>query len=430
MKTPLWPLGLGIALLLLTGSNAAPAQNYLHTSGAKIVDAHGHEVRLTGLSWFGLETSNYCPHGLWARSLDSMLDQIKALGYNLIRVPYCNQLFDPDSVPNGIDFNLNPNLEGLTGLEILDELVDGAGRRGLKIVLDRHRPDAEAQSPLWYTDRYSEARWIADWQMLAERYRGNDTVIGCDLHNEPHGPATWGTGDLATDWRLAAQRAGNALLAVNPHLLIIVEGVERLGNDVYWWGGNLAAAGASPVQLSVPNQLVYSAHDYCASVYPQPWFSDPSYPRNLPAVWEAHWGYLAKGNLAPVLLGEFGTRDQTAADQQWFRTLANYLQGNGLSFAFWCWNPDSGDTGGLLQDDWQKVNPDKQAVLQPLLIGGAGSTSSSPAPASSPNANPVAPPGPTATPQPAGSPSPMPKPAAAPVSAAAADHPRRANVTR
>ena len=48
-------------------------------------------------------------------------------------------------------------------------------------------------------------RWINDWEMLAARYMGNDTVFGCDLHNEPHSPADWGGGD-ANDWSLAAER--------------------------------------------------------------------------------------------------------------------------------------------------------------------------------------------------------------------------------
>jgi aryl-phospho-beta-D-glucosidase BglC (GH1 family) len=67
------------------------------------------------------------------------------------------------------------------------------------VVLDR------GQSELWYTSSVSEERWIADWRMLAERYAGDPTVVGVDLHNEPHGKATWGDGNLATDWRLAAQ---------------------------------------------------------------------------------------------------------------------------------------------------------------------------------------------------------------------------------
>ncbi len=199
-----------------------PAQgqqlDFLHTDGQRIVDANGNLVIITGLSWFGLETENYALHGLWARNLESFLDLVVELGFNTIRIPYSNQLFDPDSVPNGINYDLNPDLESLNGLEIMDRIVAGAGERGVKIILDRHRPDSHAQSELWYTPQYSEERWISDWVMLAERYAGDDTVIGVDLHNEPRGQATWGSDDAATDWRLAAERAGNAILEVNPNL--------------------------------------------------------------------------------------------------------------------------------------------------------------------------------------------------------------------
>lgn len=354
------------------------AQNYLHTSGRQILDSANRPVRITGVNWFGLETSNYAPHGLWTRSMSSMLNQIRDLGYNTLRVPFSNQLFDSGSVPNGIDVNQNPDLVGLTGIQIMDKLVAGARDRGLKIILDRHRPDANGQSELWYTGAYPESRWISDWQMLATRYLNNDTVIGFDLHNEPHGPASWGDNNTATDWRLAAERAGNAILAINPRLLIIVEGIERVGNDYYWWGGNLSAAGTYPVRLNVANQLVYSTHDYPASVYGQSWFYAPNYPSNLAGIWESHWGYLMTANTAPVLLGEFGTRNQTTIDQQWFRTIADYISSRSMNFTFWSWNPNSGDTGGILQDDWRTVNADKQAVLQPLLApligtgGGAG----------------------------------------------------------
>jgi endoglucanase len=297
----------------------------------------------------------------------SFLDQIQSLGFNSIRVPFCSQMLDAGSTPNGIDFGQNPDLQGLTALQILDKLVDGATARGLRIVLDRHRPDSGAQSELWYTAQYSEQRWLSDWTMLAQRYASNPTVIGFDLHNEPHGSATWGDGNMATDWRLAAQRAGNAILAVNPHLLIIVEGVQTAGGTSYWWGGNLKGAASAPVTLSVSNQLVYSIHDYPASVSAQSWFSDPTYPTNMPGVWDSYWGFLVTQNVAPVWIGEFGTLDQTASDQQWLSSMVSYLGGKSLGFAFWCLNPDSGDTGGLLADDWTTVNQNKLSALAPLL---------------------------------------------------------------
>ena len=344
----------------------------LRTDGGNIVDANGSVVRLTGVNWFGLETGTFAPQGLWARSLNDMLDQIVQAGFNTIRLPYSDQLFDASSVPNGIDLQKNADLQGLTGLQIMDQVVQRAGERNLKVILDRHRPTATAQSELWYTEHVSEQRWIDDWVMLAGRYRGNQTVIGADLHNEPHGPATWGDGNPQTDWRAAAQRAGNAVLQANPDWLIIVEGIEHQGNDWYWWGGNLSMAGELPVELSVPNKLVYEAHDYGPGVASQKWFQANDFPLNLSSIWYSHWAYLKLSGIAPVLIGEFGGRS-VGDDREglWQRSLVTYLQLNGFDYTYWCWNPNSGDTGGVLQDDWTTLNQAKLSVLQayqwPLL---------------------------------------------------------------
>ena len=116
----------------------------------------------------------------------------------------------------------------------------------------------------------------------------------------------------------------------HPGWLIVVEGIESYNGDFYWWGGNLMGAGSSPVVLSVANRVVYSAHDYPASVYNQPYLSAANYPSNLPSIWDAHWGYLKKNNIAPVLLGEFGSRLQTTSDQQWFNSIVTYL-GTGVT---------------------------------------------------------------------------------------------------
>ena len=164
-------------------------------------------VRIAGINWFGFETSKYVVHGLDVRSYKDMLDQIKSLHYNTIRLP-SNQLFDPNSKPNGISYSLNPDLQGLIGLQLMDKIIDYASQIGLRIILDQHRPDAKAQSPLWYTSTYPESRWISDWEMLANHYKDNPMVVGADLHDEPHIPACWGCGDSKTDWRLAAENGG------------------------------------------------------------------------------------------------------------------------------------------------------------------------------------------------------------------------------
>jgi endoglucanase len=348
---------------------AAPAKPLgngpLHTDGGNIVDPNGQVVHISGVNWFGLETSTYAPQGLWARSLDSMLDQIVQSGFNTIRLPYSNDIFNAANKPNGIDYQLNPDLQGLTALQIMDQVVERAGARGLKVILDRHRPTAAGQSELWYTGQVSEQTWIDDWVSLAKRYEGDPTVIGADLHNEPHGPATWGDGNAATDWRAAAERAGNAVLQANPDWLIFVEGIEHQGNDWYWWGGDLAPAAQYPVEFAVANRLVYEAHDYGPGVSGQAWFQAPNFPQNLPGIWQSHWAFLKLQNIAPVLVGEFGGRSVgNDAEGAWQRLLVSYLQANSIDYTYWCWNPNSGDTGGVLEDDWTTLNPAKLSVLR------------------------------------------------------------------
>jgi endoglucanase len=225
----------------------------------------------------------------------------------------------------------------------MDRVVTRAKAHGLTVILDRHRPDSAGQSPLWYTADVSESRWIADWRMLAARYAGDDTVIGVDLHNEPHGEACWGCGDPRRDWAAAATRAGNAVLEENPRLLVIIEGVQLQGDGAgTWWGGGLADVRRHPIRLDVPCRAVYSPHDYPPSIHPQSWFADgrvrhPAGDRRRPAV---------------------------------LSTLVDYLDEARISFAYWAFNPNSGDTGGLVADDWVTPRRATLDLLRPLL--GAG----------------------------------------------------------
>ncbi|MEX8033545.1 cellulase family glycosylhydrolase [Microbacterium sp. 20-116] len=404
------------ATLVAAGAIASPASaatalpGWLSTNGSTIVTASGAPFTIKAAAWFGMETSNCAPHGLWSIPLDDGLAAIAGMGFNAIRLPFSNECLAA-TASNSINAAVNPGLVSLTPLQLMDTVIARAKAHGLSVILDRHRPDSAAQSELWYTAQYSEQRWIDDWKMLAARYKNESAVIGVDLHNEPHGSACWNCGDPARDWRAAATRAGNAVLAVNPNLLIIVEGVERQNDgSSTWWGGGLKDAGAAPVALEVKNRVVYSPHDYPASVYAQTWFSASGYPANLEAVWDANWGYLVRGNIAPVLLGEFGTKLETASDRAWLDALVGYLAKTKISYAYWSFNPNSGDTGGLVGDDWRTPQKAKLAALAPILTPVAS-------PAPQPN------PAPTATPKPTASPTVSPKPTASPKPAAPSPSP-------
>jgi aryl-phospho-beta-D-glucosidase BglC (GH1 family) len=208
---------------------------------------------------------------------------------------------------------------------------------------------------------------------LAKRYAGNTTVVAADLDNEPHGIATWGKGDASTDWNSAAERCGNAILAANPDWVIVVEGTEKVGSDGYWWGGNLSGVKTNPIKLTDPSKLMYSTHEYGPEVHDQDWFSDAKFPNNLPALWTSKFDFIMQQNIGHILIGEFGIKDRSAASGKagvWFDTVLSKL-GTSYSWTFWCWNPNSGDTEGLLAYDW--LTPVKwkidalKAVMAPMI---------------------------------------------------------------
>ncbi len=102
-------------------------------------------------------------------------------------------MVESPTVPGYIQYSnvsgpINTDLQGLNSLQILDAVIAQAGQIGLRVILDNHRSEAgnsaEANG-LWYTDAYPETAWINDWTTLATRYKGNTTVIGMDIRNEP-----------------------------------------------------------------------------------------------------------------------------------------------------------------------------------------------------------------------------------------------------
>ena len=313
-----------------------------------------------------------------------MLDQIKSLGFNVIRIPFANQNLIAGTVVQGLDTTLNPDLAGLSPLQILDKIVDYCGLIGMSVILNRYTATIgdSTNEPLWYIpgdSYYTDARFLKDWVMLATRYRGT-AVIGADLLQEPHNSAdiqaTWGTGNTLTDWNLAAQRVGNAIHAVNPDWLIIVEGTW----ENTWWGGNLQHVALNPIVLNIPNKVVYSAHEFSQDVYNQQYLQEADFPTNLRPRWDSFWGYLFRTNTAPIFIGDFKTNFGYPRDATWLTTLMNYLDGQlvadgqsslqgghqGMSWTFSCVNPTC-YLGGILLDDFQTVDEYKYSFVNRSL---------------------------------------------------------------
>ena len=397
IRTTAWRGLLAAAALFTPALTLAQGAGYWHTNGSQILDSNNQRVRIAGVNWYGFETTRAVAGGLTSQDYKSILQTIKTTGYNTVRIPFSNQMVEAPSTNLNISYSngsgpINSDLQGLNSLQVLDKIVAQAGTLSLRIILDNHRSeagDSAESNGLWYTGTYPEAAWINDWTSLARRYANNPTVIGFDLRNEPHnaysGGACWDCGG-ANDWHLAAQRAGNAVLSVNPKLLVFVEGVDAYNNDYYWWGGNLEGVRNSPVTLSVANQLVYSAHDYGPHEYGQAWFNSSTTYSSLATIWGNHWGYIVQSNMAPVWLGEFGTtntnsdlQNSAAGSQgQWFQSLVQYLSAASyVNWTYWALNGE--DAYGLLDANYDSTpaNPLKQQSLASIQFPLSGGTTTS-----------------------------------------------------
>ncbi len=403
--------------------------DWLHAEGDKLYDMYGNEVWLTGANWFGMNCSECFLHGLWSCDMSDTLASIADHGINLLRIPVSTELLyywmigEPDpasgiNAKNTPDYSFNPELcreDGtqMDSLEIFDVLLKLCKENGIKVMVDVHSPDANNSGhnyELWYGKEMSTGVmvttkiWMDTWVWLADRYKNDDTLIALDLKNEPHGkrgydsatcPTTIAKWDNSTDennWKYAVETCAKKILEVNPNVLIVVEGIEQYPKteqgynfdtpDVWeptvnrpspgqpaWWGGNLRGVKDYPSALGEQQaKLVYSPHDYGPSVYPQTWFDkDFTTQTLLDDYWYDTWAYIDDQGIAPLLIGEWGGFMDAGKNQKWMSLLRDYMIETHINHTFWCINPNSGDTGGLLDATFSKWDEEKYGLMEPSL---------------------------------------------------------------
>jgi aryl-phospho-beta-D-glucosidase BglC (GH1 family) len=371
---------------------ATPSRGYV-THGGQIQDESGTVLNLRGISHFGFNALILQPEYLWQMGWKEQIAQIKALGFNAVRVP-----FVPDTLYNTtpvdrlsfVEPHANPELIGKTPQEVLDLWMVEADRQGLYILLDFHSVSMQRQYPTWFVSdpadfhliynhaAYSADDWVRDLVFVAKRYAALKHFLGIDLYNEPNSSVRWSSGDRNfTDaqrfWKPAAEKAANAVLAANPRLLVFVEGINgdfdgiensRLPMN---WGEDLQPEAYQP--LAIPaDKLVLSPHTYGPDVYMKSSFGASDYPANLGAGWDVLFGQFARDH--PVVIGEWGGQygqgPSGARDVLWQDAFVDYLILRHAAGSFyWCYTPNSGDSGGIL-DAQLRVRADKMALLHRL----------------------------------------------------------------
>jgi len=232
---------------------------------------------------------------------DADFARIAQLGFNAVRVPFNYRLLESDDAP----FVYRDE-----GWAVLDRAVASCEAHGLYAILDLHSaPGGQAPyfmadpgpTSLWVSES-AQARTVALWRAIAERYRDRAGVGAYDLLNEPAPPT--GEALFSLYRRIAA-----AIREVDRNHLVIVEGAS-FASDFSMF--------TSPVTF---NQA-YSFHQYV-------WLGDSRQEEldRYRAVSEAHG--------IPMWNGEFGVNsvESIASSRALYRAPENGLVG----FGFWTW---------------------------------------------------------------------------------------------
>jgi endoglucanase len=356
-------------------------------------DGEEKPLALLGVTWSGFEVRSYVVGGLTARRWVDILETVKSLGFNAIRIPFCAATARPGTRPalRVVNYALNSDLGGLDSVSVMERIVAKAAELGMHILLCFHNISCVYFEPLWYTPVFTEQSFIETWLYIAKRFGRYWNVVGAELFNSPHATkfasseytrsdvATWGMGNPKTDWNLAAERIGKAVLEVAPHWLIVVKGVQisnpksdnvPLYSTEVFWGENLRAVRDYPVNLP-REKLVYSVNTYGPDVYVQQYFNDPSvFPDNLYKIWDQNWGYVKKQLGYPIIVAEFGGKhgEGDPRDAIWHKKFVEYLIENNICHWFYlALNPGHELTNGLLQPDWKTPQPHKFSTLKTLI---------------------------------------------------------------
>jgi aryl-phospho-beta-D-glucosidase BglC (GH1 family) len=373
----------------------------LSTSGRFIVDAHGRRVRLAGVNWYGASEDFGLAAGLDRTHRRTLAKNIARHGFNSVRFPFSAWMTEQtDPVPDQY-LAANRDLHGSTPIQVYDACVRALTDEGLIVIPNCHMlsfgwccSDTD-DNGLWYNDGWPAEKFIAVWQEITTRFKSNRLVAAVDIKNEPRQATvggrgltpSWGTGD-ATDFAAMYTTVGNLIHEINPHLLIICEGLK--------YAGDLLGVATHPVQLERPGKVVYSMHDYS-------WFhpkgqSTASYIEEMTKA----GGYVLggqDGGQAPLWIGEFGNDTGSLANfgldptsqvgnadnGVWWNNIRAWITSADIDWCWWALNPTHakginpatsqllynwGDREpyGLLTSDWRNAgNPVVMKMLKSMI---------------------------------------------------------------
>jgi len=163
-------------------------------------------------------------------------------------------------------------------LDELDEALKAARRYGLMVVIDMHSPPGgryENNDLAIFNEAVYQDHYVALWEKIARRYRGNPVIWGYDLINEPvqNQPSPPGVADY-----LGTQvRAAKAIRAIDAEVPIFIAAAE--------WD---SAAGFRELEPVAVSNVIYQVHLYVPGEFTHQGVNNPrtgvAYPGRIGGV--------------------------------------------------------------------------------------------------------------------------------------------------
>lgn len=256
------------------------------------------------------------------------LCDLAAIGANCIRFPL--NVSEDGIPPETPDYILHRQMI-YRGLSRLDGLLPTCEALDLRVVLvfgttPGGRP--YGGDHLFLTDPAARAFFNDIWWNIALKYRGNRTIIGYDLCNEPVGPP-----DV---WRAVATETARMIRCVDTNTWIIVE-------SIYGNPHRLRQIPPLPVHRVVMSVHMYDPHEFTHQRIP-----GPDYPQQIvPYSWDVEHVRRSLRSLrryqeryqVPIYIGEFSAV-RWAPDRGAKRYLADCIEvfeENGWSWTYHAW---------------------------------------------------------------------------------------------
>ena len=198
----------------------------LSVTDGKLVDSHGKEVQLTGISTHGI---NWFPEFATPETIASLRNNF---GINVIRIA----MYTSDY--NGYCVGGSDNQKDL--MDKVCSAVDAATENEMYVIIDWHTLNDE--NPNTY-----KAESIQFFGEMVRKYKDNDNVI-YEICNEPNGDTTW------SDIKSYAKEVIPVIRNVDSDAVILVGTLE--------WSSDLESVQDDPLNFK---NIMYTYHFYAAS---------------------------------------------------------------------------------------------------------------------------------------------------------------------